>query len=394
MRLGLSAAQTGLMLAMVALLWPAEGQSAEPEKGSTPLDPAALFQSASPSVVVVQAELESGSSQGSGVVVAEGEVVTNFHVVKGSRGLLTLKQGSRSWRAELSGLDEANDLARLTVLMRAGESFDLPVASLRPVGTLKVGERVYAIGAPRGLEQTLTEGLLSGLPSSGGQTFVQTSAAISSGSSGGGLFDARGRLVGITTMYLRESQNLNFAVPADKVENLMGRPYAPHGSVVSSPQPSVGQPATSMAEAPELPLALGHVRTIFLLADARGPIATEGDLTRAWLLERVAQELRKAGLKVLTDEAALRTNKTYAVLVSAELSSLEATDEGIYPWMLSLELADRTQLTDRTKAYVTVWRQSLYGYGGSQVVVEQVVRNVDRLADKLALAILTARPEP
>ena len=104
MRFGLSAAQTGLVLAMVAAALAAEGQSAEPEKGSTPLDPAALFQSASPSVVVVQAELESGSSQGSGVVVAEGEVVTNFHVVKGSRGLLTLKQGSRSWRAEAQRL--------------------------------------------------------------------------------------------------------------------------------------------------------------------------------------------------------------------------------------------------------------------------------------------------
>ena len=85
--------------------------------------------------------------------------------------------------------------------------------------------RVYAVGAPRRLEQTISDGLLSGLrrAEDGSLTMVQTSAPISPGSSGGGLFDAHGRLIGITTSGLKESQNLNFAVPSRLVEALSRR---------------------------------------------------------------------------------------------------------------------------------------------------------------------------
>ncbi len=78
-----------------------------------------------------------------------------------------------------------------------------------------MGERVYTIGAPIGLELTLGEGIISGLRSHKDRRLVQTSAPISGGSSGGGLFDAYGNLVGITTFLLREAQNLNFAIAAE-----------------------------------------------------------------------------------------------------------------------------------------------------------------------------------
>lgn len=84
--------------------------------------------------------------------------------------------------------------------------------SVRPFGDLKVGERVYSIGAPAGLELTMTDGLLSGKRLTSGQHFVQTSAPISHGSSGGGLFDEAGNLIGITTFQLKGSENLNFAI--------------------------------------------------------------------------------------------------------------------------------------------------------------------------------------
>jgi tetratricopeptide (TPR) repeat protein len=83
------------------------------------------------------------------------------------------------------------------------------------------------MGAPEGLELTLSEGLISGLREFEGGLVVQTSAAISPGSSGGGLFDARGQLVGITTFYLKEGQNLNFALPGDWAQSLvLGSPAA------------------------------------------------------------------------------------------------------------------------------------------------------------------------
>src|SRR5439155_9860037 len=94
---------------------------------------------------------------------------------------------------------------------------------VRAFGDLAVGEHVFAIGAPRGLERTLSEGLLSGLRHQPGRNLVQTSAAISPGSSGGGLFDERGNLIGITTMQLiGVAQNLNFAVAAGDYWNGAG----------------------------------------------------------------------------------------------------------------------------------------------------------------------------
>jgi S1-C subfamily serine protease len=82
-----------------------------------------------------------------------------------------------------------------------------------------VGEAAYTLGSPVGLELTLSNGIVSGRREEGGHRYVQTTAPISPGSSGGGLFDARGNLIGITTLALvgREhlNQSLNFAIAAD-----------------------------------------------------------------------------------------------------------------------------------------------------------------------------------
>ncbi len=80
--------------------------------------------------------------------------------------------------------------------------------------------RVFAIGAPYGLELSLSDGLIAALRHENGVDLVQTTAPISRGLSGGGLFDAQGRLVGITTFYLSGSQNLNFAIAADQITAL------------------------------------------------------------------------------------------------------------------------------------------------------------------------------
>jgi len=88
-----------------------------------------------------------------------------------------------------------------------------PPVVLGTAKKLKVGQRVYAIGAPEDLELTLSEGLISSLRPHEGSEYIQTSAAISLGSSGGGLFDDQGQLIGITTFYHAEGQNLNFALP-------------------------------------------------------------------------------------------------------------------------------------------------------------------------------------
>jgi len=188
------------------------------------LDAEQVFERAAASVVTVESQDAAGItvSFGSGVVMAPGEIITNCHVLRGGVILQVRKEG-RSSPAYLHYADKARDLCQL----QAGQatSFTRPVRALVATSDLRVGQRVYAIGAPRGLELTLSDGLISGLRqgADGSLQLIQTTAPVSPGSSGGGLFDQDGRLVGITTFILKESQNLNFAVPASWVQELSSR---------------------------------------------------------------------------------------------------------------------------------------------------------------------------
>ena len=139
---------------------------------------------------------------GSGVVIAPSRVITNRHVIEDGVSF-EVEHGANKWPAKLVRLDPDHDLAELSVV-----GLDAPSVQVRESSTLAVGERVYAIGAPEGLEVTISEGLISGLRDFEKARVIQTSAAISPGSSGGGLFDAEGRLVGITTFYLKEGREL------------------------------------------------------------------------------------------------------------------------------------------------------------------------------------------
>ena len=158
---------------------------------------------------------------GSGVVIAPGQVITNRHVIEEGVSF-RVEHGGKKWTAKLVRVDPDHDLAELAV---AG--LNAPAVTVRDSSKLAVGEKVYAIGAPEGLELTISEGLISGLRDFDKGRVIQTSAAISPGSSGGGLFDAQGRLVGITTFYLKEGQSLNFALPAEWTLALNRQPIKP-----------------------------------------------------------------------------------------------------------------------------------------------------------------------
>jgi len=157
-----------------------------------------------------------------------GHVVTNFHVIQGaSEATIRLADG-RDYEAALVGVSPAHDIA----VLRIGVDFKRPPPV--PVGTsadLKVGQKVFAIGNPFGLDWTLTTGIVSALdrslPSDSGQTIehlIQTDAAINPGSSGGPLLDSAGRLIGINTAIFSttgESVGIGFAVPVDTVNRVV-----------------------------------------------------------------------------------------------------------------------------------------------------------------------------
>lgn len=166
------------------------------------LGPADLFEKTKSSVwLVISAasidKLGEEAAQGSAVAVSRTEVITNCHVV-GSGRFIGLVQGTTVLRATLTDALPGEDRCVLRT-----EASLTPVQAVRTFKDLRVGERVYTIGAPRGLERTLGDGLISGLRAAPAGNFIQTTAPISPGSSGGGLFDERGNLIGITTFLLR-----------------------------------------------------------------------------------------------------------------------------------------------------------------------------------------------
>jgi tetratricopeptide (TPR) repeat protein len=172
-----------------------------------------VYEQASKSVVVVYNLDDKGNRQqlASGVVLPSGEVATNNHVIQKAARLAVIYNG-KAFDAKPHHSDPERDICILEV-----SGLNAPKAVIGNTRQLKVGARVYAIGSPRGLELTLSDGIVSGFREVTGGHYIQTTAPISSGSSGGGLFDEEGRLVGLPTFYLTEGQQLNFAVPVEWV---------------------------------------------------------------------------------------------------------------------------------------------------------------------------------
>lgn len=174
------------------------------------LTPSEVFEQVKDSVVVVRALDAQGkpTSQGSGVMLPTGQIATNCHVIKtGMR--FQVGRGKRFLAAELGASNGDKDLCLLEAKGLSGK----PVA-LRKAATLKVDEAVYAVDSPQGLELSLSSGIVSQLR--GGLLLFIPTKARSPDSSGGGLFDTQGRLVGITADYVEAGQSrLNFALPVE-----------------------------------------------------------------------------------------------------------------------------------------------------------------------------------
>jgi Tfp pilus assembly protein PilF len=198
-----------------------------------------VYEQVKDSVVVVKAYDRQGKlvSMGSGVMLPSGEVITNYHVVKAGVRYM-VGQGKKGVPATVKAGDPDKDLCLLTA-----PGLTAKPARLGKAARLKVGEPVYAVGAPQGLELSLSEGIVSQLRG-GPPPMIQTTVAISKGSSGGGLFNAEGELVGITTFYLKDAQSLNFALPVEWIGQIKWvvqsvTPMAPKaGKAPGVPKPS------------------------------------------------------------------------------------------------------------------------------------------------------------
>ncbi|MGO8761842.1 MAG: trypsin-like peptidase domain-containing protein [Desulfobaccales bacterium] len=305
------------------LLFPLLALIASLPQSALALTASQVYEQVKDSVVVVKAHDQTGKlvSMGSGVMLPSGDIITNYHVVKagvrytvgrGTKGTpATSKEGEvfdipNYWvPATIEASDPKKDLCLLTAPGLAAKP-----ARLGQAVKLKVGDKVYAVGAPQGLELSLSEGIVSQLRGDP-PPLIQTTVAISKGSSGGGLFNAEGELVGITTFYLKDSQSLNFALPVEWIGQMAGKKIQERprgetpGATIPGARPQAGwaKRADALVEAEDWQGLLAHCR--------RWTQAEPGD-AEAWYSLGVAYwEISRYGDAIEASKKAIRLKPNY-----------------------------------------------------------------------------------
>jgi len=191
-------------------------------QASNSLSATEIFTRARPSVVVILASNEKGQREalGSGFVVRKNTIATNHHVIEGmSSAFVVFSDGAVR---EVTGV--IADSTQLDVILLNVETGGRPPLTLGDELELQQGDPVYAIGAPHGLELSLTNGIVSSFRNSDGQFLIQTTAAIAHGSSGGPLFDRTGRVAGITTSMISDAPGIYFSIGIGDVKRLLRTP--------------------------------------------------------------------------------------------------------------------------------------------------------------------------
>lgn len=184
---------------------------------SQDLTPEQIYEKVNNCVVVILSYDFDGklSKQGSGVVISDkGWVVTNYHVFAECEKIEIRHNDKIISYTDIIGVDIEKDILILKIDENVFPS--LPIANSE---NLKVGQRVYAVGSPLGMENSLSEGLISGLRNVAkkNKDYIQITAGISPGSSGGAVVNSKGELIGISTSSLEGGQNLNFAIPSGEI---------------------------------------------------------------------------------------------------------------------------------------------------------------------------------
>lgn len=203
-----------------------------------------IYRQVNPAVVTVMAELGDGVSVGTGVIfTSDGYILTNYHVVEGGSACLVELESGIQFEALYVAGDSKNDLAVLKV-----DAAGLPAAQFGDSDTLQVGDPVYAIGNPLGVELrgTLTDGIVSAINrdvtvDGRVMTLIQTNAALNSGNSGGPLIDRYGRVVGINVIKMSSRysnvEGLGFAIPSSSMDRMVND-LLTYGEVL--PEPELG----------------------------------------------------------------------------------------------------------------------------------------------------------
>jgi len=297
-------------------------------------DAARIFERVAPSVVTVQTldESDRTDGHGSGVVIAAMRVVTNCHVVRDAT-TLKVRHADKTLPGNWLSADLPRDLCLVEV-----PGLDAPPVKQRTSDLLTTGERVFAVGNPLGFGLSVSEGVISIIAPTQGEKRIYTSASLSPGSSGGGLFDSEGRLIGITTAVMSLGQNLNVAMPAEWITEMAGR-GTPPPMIPETPPP---EPRWQIdANAPRIKRdwkALAELTQRWIEAQPKSPTA--------WQVQGLAQQ----NLGKLDDAE------------KSQRASLALHERNAEAWV---ELGSTLDLLGRKKESEQAFHQAMRVYPGS-----------------------------
>ena len=191
----------------------------QPPTAQTPQE---IARRALASTVLVATQDANGEplKYGSGFFVRPGHIATNHHVIERATKIYFKLVGQETtyWIEDIVATDPTHDLALLRV-----SSVNIPVLSLANSDSVQIGENVYAVGNPRGWEGTVSDGIVSSIRGEGNNQWIQITAPISPGNSGGAVLNSRGEVIGVATLSYQAdyAQNLNFAVPSNYLKALL-----------------------------------------------------------------------------------------------------------------------------------------------------------------------------
>lgn len=276
------------------------------------LTPRELFNLVSDTIIQVKAESNTSISTGSGVLwkssissnwihpnavnglAPVAWVLTNAHVLGNDTRQVSIKIAEQPRKARVLYADHIYDIAVLEMEPTAG----LKLAAVASATAPSIGVPTFAIGNPLGLNRTLTSGLVSGIRRQGHITMIQTSAPISPGNSGGGLFSESGELLGITTSKAVGGEAIGFAIPAYEIENF----WDAFEQRVNLRLYSAGEPSLQ----PQAKEILDQSSSLYWLWFASDP--TTGELRR-----RQARRIVDQGMQSWFSNSALEKEKARAL---------------------------------------------------------------------------------
>lgn len=224
-------------------------------------DISAAVERVDPAVVTLKAD----NREGAGFVVNEaGNLVTNAHVVGGAREVDVRFTDGKVQKAQVVASDDKKDLAVLKLAENTKAYAELGAAT-----NLKPGTEVAALGAPLGLENSVTKGVISSKPRRiDGNDYLQIDAALNPGNSGGPVIDGRGAVVGVSTIVARRAENVGFAVPSDVLAGFLDQHKVAYhvisGDTLQAPAPAQA-PAAPTQGTPPSPAPFGEEAPTSLL---------------------------------------------------------------------------------------------------------------------------------